>query len=101
VDANEGHGALVPEELGERRRADDIGEENGADPRIAIVVRAAGDDDGACRVHWAVAEERFDELGLDLDDLLRDQSVRFAVHPVRRLRVGRVTEGRRLSRGFR
>jgi hypothetical protein len=91
VSSHDGQGAGVPEPLGEGRGALDIGEEDGSEsgrnPRLAHP--------------WLPqpAEELDDRTPVDLDDLVRDESVRLTMNGlggVRGWRIGQAEDRARL-----
>ena len=101
MDFEELHRRLVAEALRELRRPHDVGEEHGANSRVAMVFGAARDDGSAGAVDVGPAEESLGDLGSDFDDLRRDEAVGLAMHAVRRFGIRRAAEAEDLARSSR
>src|SRR5439155_15639115 len=79
VQVEQFHGRLITQRLSQCSRFHDVREENGPDPRVARIGFAARQDGCSRRIRLDIAEKSICELGLYLDNLSSDETVRFTV----------------------
>jgi hypothetical protein len=95
MDVKQGHTCLVSP--GFIRRADDIGEKNSPDCRIAAAGRPTAQHHRSGVARFTFAEKGLYKLGLDLDESFRDLAVGVTMHYLRRLRTRRIDEAETLA----
>ena len=77
--------------------SDDIGEQNGPDSRVALVSLRRLNERGARSIHFTAPRNLLRNLGRDLDNLRRDQAMRFTMHRGCRLRTRCAAEAENLA----
>ena len=87
VQVEQFHGRLITQRLSQCRGFHDVREENGPDSRVARIGFAARQDGCSRRIRLDIAEKSICELGLYLDNLSSDETVRFTVAGVCRFGI--------------
>ena len=84
VNREQFHGGFIADFARHRGRSDNVGEQNCANAGITLVV----EDDRSAMVDFARTHEQVGHRGIDLDDFISDQTVRFLMNSARRLGIG-------------
>jgi len=96
VDAEKFHRGVVPVALRQRRRSDDVREQDSPDTRIARILGASGDESRPGCIHLAATEKTIGEIGLYFDEFLGRKAMSFRVNFDRRLRTWCIHEAETL-----
>jgi hypothetical protein len=97
VHFQEFHRGLVTKTLRKLGRTHDVGEENGANSRVAVIFRTAGNDGGPRAVDLGATQESLGDFGGDFDDLFGDHAVRLTMDRIGGFRIGRAAEAENLA----